>query len=150
MTPFNEELFLTSFEFMSIETQFSDSWNETNVYPPYVMGYGQPSQNNVMGSSSTDEENGMSSYSPFTQMSYHVPYQMQRGFDPSTWMNLKYPIHVKWVSNYKILCAYFKICMVRGDGDGNPQAFEPESAIQQHVLQHSHILRKIEAELGLF
>lgn len=26
----------------------------------------------------------------------------------------------------------------------------PESAIQQHVLQHSHILRKIEAELGLF
>ena len=97
MTPFNEELFLTSFEFMSIETQFSDSWNETNVYPPYVMGYGQPSQNNVMGSSSTGEENGMSSYSPFTQMSYHVPYQMQGGFDPSTWMNLKYPIHVKTV-----------------------------------------------------
>ena len=40
---------------MSIGTQFSDSSNEANVYPSYVMGYGQLS-------SSTDEEYGMSSY----------------------------------------------------------------------------------------
>ncbi|XP_010661299.3 phenylacetaldehyde reductase [Vitis vinifera] len=49
MTPYNEELLSGSFESMSIGTQFSDFSNEANVYPPYVMGYGQPS-------SSTDEE----------------------------------------------------------------------------------------------
>ena len=62
MTPYNEELLLGSFEFMSIETQFSDSSNEANVYPPYVMSYGQPS-------SSTDEEYGMPSYPSIAQMS---------------------------------------------------------------------------------
>ena len=55
MTPYNKELLSGSFESMSIGTQFSDSSNEANVYPPYVMGYGQLS-------SSTDEEYGMSSY----------------------------------------------------------------------------------------
>ncbi|RVW98803.1 hypothetical protein CK203_024083 [Vitis vinifera] len=39
-------------------TQFSDSSNEANVYPSYVMCYGQPS-------SSTDEEYGMLGHSPF-------------------------------------------------------------------------------------
>ena len=55
MTPYNEELLSRSFESMSIGTHSSDSSNEANVYPPYVMGYGQPS-------SSTDEEYGMLSY----------------------------------------------------------------------------------------
>ena len=49
MEPYNEELLSGSFESMSIGTQFSDSSNEANVYPPHVMSYGQPS-------SSTDEE----------------------------------------------------------------------------------------------
>ena len=40
--PYNEELLLGSFESMSIDTQFSDSSNEANVYPPHVMSYGQP------------------------------------------------------------------------------------------------------------
>ena len=44
LTPFNKELFSTSFESMSIGTQFSDSSNEANDYSPYVMGYAQPSQ----------------------------------------------------------------------------------------------------------
>ncbi|RVW74671.1 hypothetical protein CK203_052028 [Vitis vinifera] len=70
MEPYNEELLSGSFESMSIGTQFSDSSNETNVYPPHVMSYGQPS-------SSTDEEYGMSRYSPSRQMSYQVPYQME-------------------------------------------------------------------------
>ena len=68
--PFNEQLFLASFKSMSMRIQFSDSSNEANVYPPYVMSYGQPS-------SSTDEEYGMPSHSLSTQMSYdsyHVPY----------------------------------------------------------------------------
>ncbi|RVW90766.1 hypothetical protein CK203_046415 [Vitis vinifera] len=55
MTPYNEELLSGIFESMSIGTQFSDFSNEANVYPLYVMGYGQPS-------SSTDEEYGMLSY----------------------------------------------------------------------------------------
>ena len=55
MEPYNEELLSGSFESMSIGTQFSDSSNEANVYPPHVMSYGQPS-------SSTDEEYGMSRY----------------------------------------------------------------------------------------
>nr|CAN65060.1 hypothetical protein VITISV_008904 [Vitis vinifera] len=70
MEPYNEELLSGSFESMSIMTQFSDSSNEANVYPPHVMSYGQPS-------SSTDEEYGMSRYSPSRQMPYQVPYQME-------------------------------------------------------------------------
>ena len=62
---------------MSIETQFSDSSNDANVYPPYVMGYGEPS-------SSIDEEYGMLSYPSAAQMSHQVPYQMQGGFDMNT------------------------------------------------------------------
>ena len=90
MTPYKEELLSEIFESMSIGTQFSDSSNEVNVYPPYVMGYGQPS-------SSTDEEYGMLSYPSDAQMSYQVPYQMQGGFDMNTWVNLEYPIHVEAV-----------------------------------------------------
>ncbi|RVW94930.1 hypothetical protein CK203_034508 [Vitis vinifera] len=71
-------------------TQFSDSSNEANVYPSYVMGYGQPS-------SSTDEEYGMPSYLSTAHMSYQVPYQMQEGFDMNTWVNLEYLIHVEAV-----------------------------------------------------
>ncbi|RVW68354.1 hypothetical protein CK203_063791 [Vitis vinifera] len=67
MEPYSEELLLGSFESMSIGTQFSDSWNEANVYPPHVISYGQPS-------SSTDEEYGMSHCSPSKQISYQVPY----------------------------------------------------------------------------
>ncbi|RVW61028.1 Beta-catenin-like protein 1 [Vitis vinifera] len=73
---------------MSIGTQFSDSSNETNVYPPHVMSYGQPS-------SSTDEEYGMSHYSPSRQMPYQIPYQMEEGFGVNTWVNFEYPIHVE-------------------------------------------------------
>ncbi|RVW44978.1 hypothetical protein CK203_077967 [Vitis vinifera] len=67
MEPYNEELLSGSFESMSIGTQFSDSSNEANVYPPHVMSYGQPSN-------STDEEYGMSHYSPSRQMPYQIPY----------------------------------------------------------------------------
>ncbi|RVW83671.1 hypothetical protein CK203_046034 [Vitis vinifera] len=87
---------------MSIETQFSDSSNDANVYPPYVMGYGEPS-------SSIDEEYGMPSYPSAAQMSYQVPYQMQGGFDMNTWVNLEYPIHVDGVGKTQEIYA----CHVR-------------------------------------
>ena len=102
MTLYNEELLLGSFESMSIGTQFSDSSNEANVYPSYVMGYDQPS-------SSTDDEYGMLSYPSYAQMSYQVPYQMQRGFDMNTWVNLEYPIHVEGVGKTQEIYA----CHVR-------------------------------------
>ena len=100
--PFNEQLFSASFESISIRTQFSDSSNEVNVYPPYVMVYGQPL-------SSMDEEYGMPSHSPSTQMSYdsyHIPCQMQGGFDTSTWVNLEYPIHVEAVGRTQEIYAW--------------------------------------------
>ena len=49
MTQFNKDSFSTSFESMSIRTQFSNSSNEANVYPLYMMGYDQPPQNYAMG-----------------------------------------------------------------------------------------------------
>ncbi|KAL6347006.1 hypothetical protein AAG906_012257 [Vitis piasezkii] len=100
MTSYNEELLSGSFESMSIGTQFSDSSNEANVYPPYVMGYGQPS-------SSTDEEYGMPTYPSAAQMSYQVPYQMQGGFDMNTWVNLEYPIHVEAVGRTQEIYAWY-------------------------------------------
>ena len=35
--------FSASFESMNIGTQYSDSSNDANVFPPYTMSYGQPS-----------------------------------------------------------------------------------------------------------
>ena len=96
---FNKQLFSDGFESMSIGTQFSDSSNET-VYPPYVMGYGQPS-------SSMDGEYGMPSHSLYTQMSYdsyHISCQMQGGFETSTWVNP--PIHVKVVGRTQEIYAW--------------------------------------------
>ena len=42
MTPYNEDSISASFESMSIGTQFSDSSNEGNIFPPYTMSFGQP------------------------------------------------------------------------------------------------------------
>ena len=82
---------------MSIGTQFSDSSNEANIYPPHVMSYGQPS-------SSTDEDYGMPSYSLIAQMTYQVPYQMEGGFDINTWVNLEYHIHVEAIDKTRDIC----------------------------------------------
>ena len=43
MTQHNEDSFSASFESMSIGTQYSDSSNDVNVFPPYTMSSGQPS-----------------------------------------------------------------------------------------------------------
>ena len=45
MTQHNEDSFFSSFESMSIDTQYSDSSNDVNVFPPYTMSYGQPLSN---------------------------------------------------------------------------------------------------------
>ena len=42
MAQHNEDLFLASFESMSIGTQYSDSFSDANVFPPYTMSCGQP------------------------------------------------------------------------------------------------------------
>ena len=74
MIPYNENSFSASFESMSIGTQFSDSLNKGNIFPPYTMSYGQPSSHPL---GSTGEEYGMINYPHDPQMSFQIPYQMQ-------------------------------------------------------------------------
>ena len=75
MTPYNEDSLSANFKLMSIETQFSDSSNEANIYAPFVMSYGQPLPNL---SSSINKEYERYNYPLSTQMSYYFPYQMQQ------------------------------------------------------------------------
>ena len=90
MTPYNEDSFSTSFESMNIGTQFSDSLNEGNIFPPYIMSYDQPSLHH---SGSIGEDYGMINYHHDPQMPFQIPYQMQQGFQTSMWVNPKFPIH---------------------------------------------------------
>ena len=90
MTPYNEESFSASFESMNIGTQFSDSSNEGNIFPPYTMSYGQPSSH---PSGSIGEEYGMINYPHDPQISY----QMQQRFQTSMWVNHEFPIYGKVV-----------------------------------------------------
>nr|CAN81812.1 hypothetical protein VITISV_020893 [Vitis vinifera] len=91
MMPYNEDSLSASFELMSVETQFSDSSNEANIYAPYAMSYSQPPQNL---SSSTDEEYERYNYPSSTQLPYYLPHQLQQqGFQTSTWENPGFPIH---------------------------------------------------------
>ena len=73
MTPYNEDSFSASFESMGIRTQFNDSSNENNIFPPYTMSYGQSSSN---PSGSIGEEYGMINYPYDPQMSFQISYQM--------------------------------------------------------------------------
>ena len=73
MTQHNEDSFLTSFESMSLGTQYSNSFNDANKFPPHTMSYGQPSSN---PSASINEEYEMINYPYAEQMSFHIPYQM--------------------------------------------------------------------------
>ena len=77
MTQHNEDSFSASFESMSIDTQYSDSSNDDNIFSPNIMSYGQHSSNPW---ASIDEEYGMINYPHTKQMSFHISYQMQQGF----------------------------------------------------------------------
>ena len=44
-------------------------------------------------SASIDEEYGMINYPHAEQMPFHIPYQMQKGFQTNMWVNLEFPIH---------------------------------------------------------
>ena len=81
MMTYNEDSLSASFDSMSVETQFSDSSNETNIYSPYVMSYGQPPQNL---SSSINGEYERYNYPSSTQMSFYLPYQMHDYYSKST------------------------------------------------------------------
>ena len=90
MTQHNEDSFSASFEFMSIDTQYSDSSNDANVFPPCTMSYAQPSSN---PSASIDEEYGMINYPHVEQIPFHLSYQMQQGFQTSMSVNPEFHIH---------------------------------------------------------
>ena len=79
MTQHNEDSFSASFKSMSIDTQYSDSSNDVNVFPPYTMSYGQPSSH----PSDSIGEYGMINYPHDAQMSFQTPYKMQQGFQTS-------------------------------------------------------------------
>ena len=94
MTQHNEDLFSASFESMSIGTQYNDSFNDANAFPPCTMSYGQPSSH----PSYSIGEYGMINYHHDTQMSFQTPYQMQQGFQISMWVNPEFPINGEVVS----------------------------------------------------
>ena len=73
LTQHNEDSFSTSFESMSIDTQYNDSSNDANFFPPYTMSYGHPSSNPL---AFIDEEYGMINYPHVEQIPFHLPYQM--------------------------------------------------------------------------
>ena len=103
MTPYNEDSFLASFESMSIGTQFSDSSNEGNIFPPYTMSYGQPSSHPL---GSIGEEYGMVNFPHDPQMTFQIPYQMQEGFQTSMWVNPEFPIHGEVVGRSQQIYAW--------------------------------------------
>ena len=89
MTQHNEDSFSASFESMSIGTQYSDSSNDANVFPPYTMSYGQPSPH----PSDSIGEYGKINHPYDAQMPFQTPFQMQQGFQTSMWVNprISYP-----------------------------------------------------------
>ena len=89
MTQHNEDSFLASFKSMSIDTQYSDSSNDADIFPPYTMSYGQPCSH----PSGSIGEYRMINYPHDPQMSFQIPYQMQQKFQTSMWVNPEFPIH---------------------------------------------------------
>ena len=71
-THHNEDSLSASFESMSIGTQYSDSSNDGNIFPPNTMSNGQPSSN---PSASIDEEYGMINY-PHTEQINVIPHSI--------------------------------------------------------------------------
>ena len=74
---------------MRIGTQYSDSSNDANIFPPYTMSYGQL-YSHPLGSI---DEYGMINYPHDPQMPFQIPYQMQQGFQTSMRVNLEFPIY---------------------------------------------------------
>ena len=72
MTQHKENSFSASFESMSIGTQYSDSSNDGNVFPPYMVSYGQPSSH----PSDSIGEYGMINYPHDAQIPFQTLYQM--------------------------------------------------------------------------
>ena len=77
ITHHNKDSLSASFESMSIGTQYNDSSNDDNIFPPNTMSYGQPSSN---PSASIDEEYGIINYPHAEQMSFQISYRIQQGF----------------------------------------------------------------------
>ena len=59
-----------------------------NIYPSYTMGYDQPPKKYSIDSNSTNKDYDIFNNPPSTKMSYHIPYQIQGGFETNTWENL--------------------------------------------------------------
>ena len=103
MIQHNEDSFLASFESISIDTQYSDSSNGENIFPPNTMSYVQPSSN---PSASIDEEYGIINFPHAEQIPFYIPYQMQQEFQTSIWVNPEFPIHGEVVGTSQDIYAW--------------------------------------------
>ena len=103
MIQHNEDSFLASFESISIDTQYSDSFNGENIFPPNTMSYVQPSSN---PSASIDEEYGIINFPHAEQIPFYIPYQMQQEFQTSIWVNPEFPIHGEVVGTSQDIYAW--------------------------------------------
>ena len=54
---------------------------------------GLSTDHRVLGRHTINEEYGMINYPHAEQIPFHLPYQMQQGFQKSMWVNPKFPIH---------------------------------------------------------
>ena len=101
MAQHNEYSFSASFESMSIGTQYNDSSNDVNVFPPYIMSYGQHFSHPL----DSIGEYGMINYPHDAQIPFQTPYQMQQGFQTSIWVNPEFPIHGEIVGTSQYIYA---------------------------------------------
>ena len=138
MTHHNENSLSASFESMSIGTQYSDSSNDDNIFPPNTMSYGQPSTNPL---TSIDEEYGMINYPHAEQMPFHIPYQTQQGFQTNMWVNLNFlSIERLWVQVKTFMHDMFDL-IINIIGTPCPSmsiVFTKTGSLHQ-ILQWSHI-----------
>ena len=138
MTHHNEDSLSTSFESMSIGTQYSDSSNGGNIFPPNTMSYGQPSSN---PSASINEEYGMINYPHAEQMSFHIPYQRQQGFQTNMWVNPNFlSMEGLWVQVKIFMHGMFDLIIniIRTPCPGVTIVFTKMGSLHQ-MLQWSHI-----------
>ena len=84
-----DEAILGNFKSMSIGTQYSDSSNDNNIFPPHTMSYGQSSSN---PSGVIDEEYGMINYPHVEQMSSTFHIRCNKSME-KLWVQVKTFMH---------------------------------------------------------
>ena len=140
MTQHKENSFPASFESMSIDTQYSDSSNDGNVFPPYIVSYGQPSSH----PSDSIGEYRMINYPHDAKIPFQNLYQMQQGFQTSMWVNPEFLIHGEVVGTsqdiyawhvqsynqyYRNIMSWYEYCLHHDGIPSSNVAMEPRRSL---------------------